>query len=235
MKRLAVIIPGILTSEDLNKKVDHMMSLVAPDTDVKAFLFSGPTRSIKVGGDVSLLAGETKAIAIEVEKQGFDALIIHGICDFGIEAARGAVSIPVVGLGSATFHLASQLADRFGVVTKSDATIPEFTRRIKLMGCFERITSMLPLNLAESDLLLKSDEVAGKFIKLARYQIEHEGAQLIVAGYSAILGVLPKGSREKFEQELGVPVIDGVPVALKTAEMLVDLKISQSSLTYPHG
>lgn len=235
MKRLAVIIPGILTPEDLAKKIAHMMSFVSSDTEVQAFLFSGATRSIKVGGDVSLLAGETRDIAIEVEKLGFDALVIHGICDFGIEAARGAVSIPVVGLGSATFHLACQLADRFGVVTKSDATIPEFSRRIKLMGCFEYITSMRALNVPETDLLCKSDEVTGKFIDIARYQVEHEGAQLIVAGYSAILGVLPAGSREMFEQKLGVPVIDGVPVALKTAEMLVDLKISQSRLTYPHA
>ncbi|MCK5539572.1 MAG: hypothetical protein KAI69_01480 [Deltaproteobacteria bacterium] len=233
MKRLAVIIPGILTPKELVKKVDHMMRFVSPGTEVKAFLFSGHTRSIKVGGDVSLLAGETKAIAIEVEKQGFDALVIHGICDFGIEAARGAVDIPVIGLGSATFHLASQLADRFGVVTKSDATIPEFSRRIKLMGCFERITSLRPLNIPETDLWLRSEEITEKFIEIARYQIEHEGAQLIVAGYSAILGILPPGSKERFEQELKVPVIDGVPVALKTAEMMIDLKITQSHLTYP--
>jgi len=235
LKRLAVVIPGILPPEDLAKKVAHMQKFVSSKTEIKAFLFSGLTRSIKVGGDVSLLAGETKTIAIEVEKQGFDALVIHGICDFGIEAARGAVSIPVVGLGSATFHLASQLADRFGVVTKSDATIPEFSRRIKLMGCFERITSMRPLNIPETDLLLESNKMAEKFIGIARYQIEREGAQLIIAGYSAILGVLPSGSKENFEKELGVPVIDGVPVALKTAEMMVDLKITQSRLAYPQG
>lgn len=235
MKRLAVVIPGILTPEDLAKKVAHMKKFVSPKTEIKAFLFSGHTRSIIVGGDVSLLAGETMAIAIEAEKQGFEALVIHGICDFGIEAARGAVAIPVIGLGSATFHLAYQLADRFGVITKSDVTIPEFSRRIKLMGCFERITSMRPLNVPESNLSLDSDKVAEKFINIARYQIENEGAQLIVAGYSAILGVLPFGSKEKFEQELGVPVIDGVPAALKTAEMLVDLKISHSRLTYPQG
>ncbi len=233
MTRLAVIIPGILTEEDLAKKTGHMLQYVSLDTEIKVFLFSGDTRSIKVGGDVSLLAPETKAIAIEAEQQGFDAVVIHGICDFGIEAARGAVSIPVVGLGSATFHLAGQLADRFGVVTKSDATIPEFSRRIRLMGCFDRITSMRALNLPETELLAIKDDIIKKFTEIARYQIEHENAQLIVAGYSAILGVLPNGARERLEQELGVPVVDGVPVALKTAEMLVDLNLTHSHLTYP--
>ena len=68
MKRLAVIVTGILTPEELAKKVEHMMMrFVSSETEVKAFLFSGPTRSNKVGGDVSLLAGETKDIAIKVD------------------------------------------------------------------------------------------------------------------------------------------------------------------------
>ncbi len=233
MKRIAVLIPGILTPESLAARVDHLKKYVSPGTEIEPLVFSGPVRDIKVGGDVSLLAGETRQIAIDVEKQGFDALVIHGICDFGIEAARGAVDMPVVGLGSAVFHLASQLADRFGVVTKSDATIPEFSRRIQLMGCFDRITSMRPLNVKETDLLEKRDEVEKKFIDIARYQVEEEGAQLIVAGYSAILGILSDGARSELETNLGVPVIDGVPVALKTAEMLVDLKMTHSRRAYP--
>lgn len=233
MKRLAVLIPGILTEEYLAARVNHLKKFVSADTEIKPLVFTGATRDIKVGGDVSLLAPETREIAIEVEKQGYDALIIHGICDFGIEAARGAVNIPVVGLGSAVFHLASQLADRFGVVTKSDATIPEFSRRIQLMGCFDRITSMRPLNVKETDLLDKRDDVERKFLDIARHQVEEEGAQLIVAGYSAILGILSDGARVELETRLGVPVVDGVPVALKTAEMLVDLKMTHSRRCYP--
>ena len=233
MKRLAVLIPGILTPEYLAARVDHLKKFVSADTEITPLVFSGPTRDIKVGGDVSLLAAETRQIAIDVEKQGYDALVIHGICDFGIEAARGAVTIPVVGLGSATFHLASQLADRYGVVTKSDATIPEFLRRIQLMGCADRITSMRPLNVKENELLDKRDEVEKKFIDIARHQVEEEGAQLIVAGYSAILGILSGGARAELEETLGVPVVDGVPVALKTAEMLVDLNMTHSRRAYP--
>ena len=233
MKRIAVLIPGILTEGSLAARVNHLKKFVSPNTEIRPLVFSGTVRDIKVGGDVSLLAGETRQVAIDVEKQGFDALVIHGICDFGIEAARGAVEMPVVGLGSAVFHLASQLADRYGVVTKSDAVIPEFLRRIRLMGCFDRITSMRPLNVKETDLLEKRDEVERKFIDIARYQIEEEGAQLIVAGYSAILGILSDGARKELETNLGVPVIDGVPVALKTAEMLVDLKMTHSRRAYP--
>jgi len=233
MINIAVIIPGELDQAELDRRIAHINKFVSSATKVKGFLFKGDPRGIKNGGDVSLLANETMKLTIDAEKQGFDGVVIHGICDFGIEAARGAVDIPVVGLGSATFHLACQLADRFGVVTKSEATIPEFSRRIQLMGCFDRITSMRPLNIPELELRKQSKKLRDRFIEIARYQIETEGAELIIAGYSAILSALEEGEREKMEKELDVPVLDGVPIAIKTAEMLIELKLFHSHKTYP--
>jgi allantoin racemase len=232
MKQLAVIIPGELDAGALGLRVRHMKRF-AVSSEIVPLIFKGTIRGIKTGGDVSLLAQETMELAIQAEKTGCDAVVIHGICDFGLEAARGAVDIPVVGLGSAVFHLACQLGDRIGVVSKSDATIPEFTRRIQLMGCADRMTSMRPLNIAEQALADRNQELEKRFIEIAEYQITHEGAEVIVAGYSAIFGVLPERSREEIEECLGVPVLDGVPIAIRTAEMLVDLKLMQSRKAYP--
>jgi allantoin racemase len=233
MLKIAVIIPGELDRKEFNKRIEHINKFVSSATKVKGFLFKGDIRGIKTGADVSLLANETMKLTINAEKQGFDAVVIHGICDFGIEAARGAVDIPVVGLGSATFHLACQLADRFGVVTKSEATIPEFSRRIQLMGCFNRITSMRALNIPELELKEQSKKLRDRFIEIARYQIKTENAQLIIAGYSAIFSALEEEEREKIEKTLGVPVLDGVSIAMKTAEMLIELKLCHSHKAYP--
>jgi len=232
MRRLAVVIPGELDAEALMLRVRHIKRF-ATSSEVVPMTFKGTIRGIKTGADVSLLARETMELAIQAEKTGCDAVVIHGICDFGLEAARGAVDIPVVGLGSAVFHLACQLGDRIGVVSKSDATIPEFTRRIRLMGCADRMTSMRPLNIAEQTLADRNRELKKRFIEIAEYQITHEGAQVVIAGYSAIFGVLPEGSREEIEKQLSVPVLDGVPIAIRTAEMLVDLKLMQSRKAYP--
>lgn len=233
MIKIAVIIPGELDRSEFDRRIEHIKRFVSSGTSVEGFLFKGDPRGIKTGSDVSLLANETMKLTIDAERQGFDAIVIHGICDFGIEAARGAVDIPVVGLGSATFHLACQLADRFAVVTKSEATIPEFSRRIQLMGCFDRITSMRALNIPELQLKKQSKKLRGRFIEIAQYQIKTENAQLIVAGYSAILSAFEEGERERMEEELGVPVLDGVPVAIKTAEMLVALNLCHSHKAYP--
>jgi len=233
MKRLAVIIPGELDTKGVELRVRHMEAFISSPWEVVPFTFKGEVRGIKTGGDVSLLAMETMKLAIRAETEGCDAVMIHGICDFGIEAARGAVDIPVVGLGSAVFHLACQLGERIGVVSKSDATIPEFTRRIQLMGCADRMTSMRPLNIDEQVLTDRNRELRKRFIEIAKYQIEQEGAQVIVAGYSAIFAVLPEGSRDEIEGVLGVPVLDGVSVAVKTVQMLVELGLMQSRKAYP--
>ena len=231
--RLAVIIPGALDEAGIRMRVDHIRQFVSKDTEITPLIFQNEPRGIKTGADVSLLAAETMQLAMAAERRGADAIVIHGICDFGLEAARGAVDIPVVGLGSATIHLARQLADSFGVVSKSDATIPEFTRRIRLMGGARWMTSMRPLNIPEGALYERNRELKKRFLEIARFQIETEGAQLIVAGYSAIFAVLPEGTREEMEEILGVPVIDGVAVAVRTAEMMVALSLLHSRKAYP--
>ena len=233
MSTIGVIIPGKLSKAALDARVFHLKHFITPPDDIIPFTFQGEIRGIKTGADVSLLAPETVKLAIRAERDGCAAVIIHGICDFGIEAARGAVDIPVVGLGSSVIHLACQLGDRYGVVSKSDATIPEFTRRIQLMGCADRMTSMRPLNIPESALIDRTRELKKRFLEIAKHQIDQEGAHVIVAGYSAIFGVLPEGSREEMEDTLGVPVLDGVAVACKTAKMWIDLSLRQSRKAYP--
>ena len=140
----------------------------------------------------------------------------------------------MVGAGSATYHLAYQLADKFAVVASNEKTVPELTRRIKLMGCYDRMTSMRPLNIPMLQMAEHKDEVEEKFIDIARYQIDEEGAQLIVAGNGYIFPALGLGSREKIQRRLGVPVLEGPPIAIKTIEMLVNLKLTHSKKTYPH-
>jgi Asp/Glu/hydantoin racemase len=41
------------------------------------------------------------------------------------------------------------------------------------------------------------------------------------------------GSRERLEDKLGVPVIDGSPIAIKMAELMVALELRQSKVAYP--
>ena len=65
------------------------------------------------------------------EENGYDAVVVRNAFDPGIEAARLAVRIPVVGICRATLHVAASLAVRIGVTVPFDGYLP-WTRR--LMG-----------------------------------------------------------------------------------------------------
>ena len=154
--------------------------------------------------------------------------------DFAIEAVRGAVTIPVVGVGSATYHVAYQLADKYGVVAQHEKSVPSLKRRIQLIGCYDRMTSMRVLGMTLPQMLAGNDETERRFVEIARHQIDIEGAELIVASCGGdMFFALGFGSRKRIEQRLGVPVLEGSGIAIKTLEMLVNLELTQSKKTYP--
>ena len=54
-----------------------------------------------------------------------------------------------------------------------------------------------------------------------------------MGGCLAFTHVLGPGSRERLEETLGVPVIDGSPITVKVAEMMVSLKLRHSKKAFP--
>ena len=76
-------------------------------------------------------------------------------------------------------------------------------------------------------------EIENRFVEIAQYQINEEGAQLIVEGCGAIFANLGFGAKERIEKKLGVPILLTYGVAIKTLEMLVNLKLTHSKKAYP--
>ena len=80
---------------------------------------------------------------------------------------------------------------------------------------------------------LKKEEFEARFIDLAKKQIEEEGAQAIVPGCFLFMPFLDPNAKERLEEILGVPVINGPALAVKFAEMMVMLGLKQSKKAYP--
>src|SRR5438034_1002612 len=80
------------------------------------------------------------------------------------------------------------------------------------------VESSLELYLSEVAVARKIVEVAGL------------GYQALVLGCGATTGLAPRVARE-----LGIPVLDPGLTAVKYAEMLVDLGLSQSKRAYPYN
>ncbi|MCC7413101.1 MAG: hypothetical protein IT495_15910 [Gammaproteobacteria bacterium] len=231
--KIAVIIPGPVAPG----AVREIETLVSAGTKVTVLGAAGGV--LEVAGDIDLKAAEAAMLAMRAEREGCDAVVIDGMCDFGLPVVRGAVGIPVVGAATATYNLVYQLARRFAVISVNREMNPMFERAIRECGCSERMTSLrampraLRLSREGGELPYSPQDWEAEILKIAARQVEDEGAQCIVVACASIFGLLRPGARERLAQELGVIVVDPQAIALKTAEMLVALGLAHSPIEYP--
>lgn len=73
-------------------------------------------------------------MAIQAERDGFDAIVIYCFSDVGLEACRENVRIPVIAPGETALAVAQTLCNRFVVVTGAGWSIPRTYRRMMRNG-----------------------------------------------------------------------------------------------------
>ena len=167
----------------------------------------------------------------EAEEEEYDAVIIDCFTDSGVESAKIAANIPVIGPAESSLHLSCLLADKFGWITPMDEGVSFHWRQVNNLGLADRITSIKALNISLPDVFSKKDEPEEKIIRLTR-ELVNDGAQQILIGCTGISPALGVDSANNLSRILNVPIIDPFVIALKTAETLASLKLSQSKLAF---
>jgi allantoin racemase len=168
----------------------------------------------------------------EAEQEEYDAVMVDCFTDSGVELAKIAANIPIVGPAESSLHLSCLLADKFGWITPMDEGVVFHWRQVNTLGLADKITSIKALNISLLDIYKNKSLAGEKITELARGLVQ-QGAQLILIGCTGILPALGTGSANKLSRILGVTVIDPFAVALKTAEMLVSLNLRQSKIAFP--
>lgn len=164
--------------------------------------------------------------AIQAEREGYDAFIIGHFQDAGLYEARSAVDIPVIALGEATMLYACQMGQRIGIVTINPRFIPWFHHQVGKYGLRERVTDVDAMTFEPGQILAaygddaKADEVKRLF--------EKQGRPLIAKGIDVLIpgGGIPMLLFAGFHNHVidDAPVLNGIPIAVKMAEMAVSLK-----------
>ena len=156
----------------------------------------------------------------EAEGQGFDAAIIGCFYDVGLQAAREvAERMPVVAPCEASTHIASTLGDKFSIIVGRRKWIPEMMENVIKYGMKERLASFKSVDLGVLEFHQDEEETARRFREGAREAVERDGAEVLILGCTATYGFY-----RELQEELGVPVIDPMIAALKTAEFAAELK-----------
>ena len=156
----------------------------------------------------------------EAERQGFDAAVIGCFYDVGLQAAREvAERMVVVAPCEASTHIAATLGDKFSIIVGRRKWIPEMMENVVRYGMKERLASFKSVDLGVLEFHQDEQETARRFREVGREAVERDGAEVIILGCTATYGFY-----RELQEELGVPVIDSMIAAFKTAEFAAELR-----------
>ncbi len=162
-----------------------------------------------------------------------DAIIINCFGDVAVDAAREVTDVPIIGPGTSSMALAQLLGHNFSVVTVLSRLAPLIDTIAAELGTTKlaSVRAVIP-DIPVLELKDRAKTVE-KLTKESVKAIEEDGAHVIVLGCTGMAGLADQLKHELADQGYKVPVLDPLIVALKLAEILVDMKTSQSRLTYP--
>lgn len=160
-----------------------------------------------------------------LEGEPIDAFVIACFGDTGLAPAREVARVPVVGMTEAALMAAALVADTFSIVTLPARTRIHSHRVVRSLG-LDLAGRCLPIRAVDVPVLFdesEEDAVLKAILAEGRAAIDTDAAEAIVLGCAGI-GHLAR----PIETELGVPVIDGVSVAVGMAETLVRCRLTTS-------
>jgi len=171
-------------------------------------------------------AAQTIRNALEAERAGYDAFVIGHFQEPGLLEIRGALDIPVVGLGEATLLAALSMGRQLGLVTIDPVFIDWHERQVRAHGLEQRVAGVRAIKVDLPGFMRAfTDEpsyahVRADFVEQVR-PLVGAGAEVIVPA-----GGLPMllFARECPFVIDGALVLNGIAVVAKAAEMALALR-----------
>lgn len=182
-------------------------------------------------------AAQTIRNALEAERSGYDAFVIGHFQEPGLLQIRGAVDIPVVGLGEASLLAALSMGGRLGLITIDPCFIDWHERQVTAHGFDQRVAGVRALQMDLPGFMRAFTEEAS-YAKV-RADFVEQVRPLIAAGAEVIIpaGGLPMllFARECPFIVDGALVLNGIAVAVKAAEMALALRELTGSVVSRRG
>jgi allantoin racemase len=182
-------------------------------------------------GPVSIESHYDEAVSVlgvleEVRKgeaEGIDGYVIACFGDPGLLAAREIAGGPVLGIAEAAMHAASFVATGFSVVTTLTRTCVIAEHLVERYGMTPFCRKVRGTDIPVLDLEDTGTRAFATIVEECRRAVAEDRCGAIVLGCAGMADLVAAVQRE-----VGVPVIDGVAVAVKLVEALVGLGLGTS-------
>src|SRR6476660_3781244 len=190
----------------------------------------GPV-AIESAHDAGLVVPELIRLAPAAERRAFSAIVIGCYSDPGLDALREMLTIPVIGPGAASLHLAAQLGTRLSVLTPAGRGFGRVAARLRALGLAPLLASVRGIGLSVLELAKQEPGAFDKAAEAAQAAVAHDGADVLVLGCMS-LAFLPDIAL-RLGERAGVPVVKPVLAALETAEAVLSLRLAHSKRAWP--
>ena len=205
-----------------------LQAFVGPGTTVEARPHGKGPRSIESMWEEYLSVPGLLESVVELEREGFDAIVPGCFGDPGIDGARELVTIPVLGPGATSMVVAANIGHRFSIVTVLENVVRPLENLALLTGVGQKLASVRQIGIPVLELNSDPEATFRRLIDVSREVIELDRADVLVLG----CGTLSFRAAE-LPEILGVPVINPLQVTLKMAELLVSSGLSHSKRSHP--
>lgn len=162
----------------------------------------------------------------------FDAIIIGCAGDPGLRAVRELMDIPIIGPAESSYYFACMVAEKFSVISPMQAGVAsadELVARIRGMGLESRMASVEFVETPVTEMWGDDPSVVIKQVTKAVKNAKDRGAGCAVLGCMSMAFQTMNTSWDA----AGIPVINPLKVAIRTAESFVDQGVKHSRITYP--
>ena len=164
--------------------------------------------------------------AIQAERDGWDVFFMNHFQDVGLMEARASVRIPVLGLGETSMLHACTLGRKLGLLAINPAFIPTHADQVARYGLRDRVAGIRAIDARIPDWMeafespAKKEELWDVFQREARHLLD-AGADVIVPTGGIPMMLFGADADANVD---GAPIVNGVTIVVKAAEMAVKLR-----------
>ena len=209
----------------------YISKYLCEDTVIDSVRLQEGTPSIEGEWDELINAPHAVKLAIQGEKDGYDAIFINCFGDPGVHAARECVDIPVFGGFEPAMLIAMGLADRIGVVTIMPNVVPVLHRHAAAAHLDGRLVSVRDVGIPVLDLC-DHQKLCNAVVRESILAIQQDGVQAIVLGCTGMVGVTVTVEEGLKDAGYEVPVIEAARSAVMLLELYAKMGLRHSRLTY---
>jgi allantoin racemase len=159
------------------------------------------------------------------EQAGSDGFVIACFDDVGLGACREIATGPVLGICEAAMHAASMIATGFSVVTTLHRAVPLIEDLALRYGMDRRCRRVRAADIPVLALEELGSNARQKVLDEITRAVEEDRCEAVILGCAGMADLTAWLTKES-----GVPVIDGVAVAVRMVEALVGAGLSTSKV-----